>query len=106
MGVARVELAEGGTKSFLVDSGFAQMQGSELTLVTDYSKRDMDKYFFSGATQLLSTVYSGAAAQQPRARRPPHGGTPRRSSHALEPRESKCVSLDQHVCFVEVQVKV
>lgn len=26
-------------------------------LVADYSKRDMEKYFFSGATQLASTVY-------------------------------------------------
>ncbi len=35
VGTARVELAEGSTKTFLVDSGFAQMQGTQLTLLTD-----------------------------------------------------------------------
>ncbi len=38
VGVARVELADGGSKTFLIDSGFAQMQGSDLTLVTDYAE--------------------------------------------------------------------
>lgn len=34
--------------------------GSKLTarLFADYNKRDIDKYFFSGATQLASTVYN------------------------------------------------
>lgn len=38
VGAARVELAEGGSKTFLIDSGFAQMQGDVLTLVTDYAE--------------------------------------------------------------------
>ena len=35
-----------------------------LTLVGDYSNRDMDKYFFSGATQLSSTVYNSQRGLQ------------------------------------------
>ncbi|MBL9121832.1 MAG: F0F1 ATP synthase subunit epsilon [Phycisphaerae bacterium] len=38
VGVARVELSDGTAKTFLVDSGFAQMRGNELTLVTDYAE--------------------------------------------------------------------
>jgi F-type H+-transporting ATPase subunit epsilon len=38
VGAAKVELADGSTKTFLIDSGFAQMRGSELTLVTDYAE--------------------------------------------------------------------
>jgi F-type H+-transporting ATPase subunit epsilon len=38
IGVARIELADGTSKSFLVDSGFAQMRGSDLTLVADYAE--------------------------------------------------------------------
>lgn len=35
VGAARIELADGSTKNFLIDSGFAQMQGETLTLLTD-----------------------------------------------------------------------
>jgi F-type H+-transporting ATPase subunit epsilon len=38
IGAARVELADGTSKVFLIDSGFAQMQGNELTLVTDFAE--------------------------------------------------------------------
>jgi len=35
-----------------------------LSLVGDYSNRDMDKYFFSGATQLSTTVYNSQRGLQ------------------------------------------
>lgn len=38
VGVAKVELADGASKTFIVDSGFAQMRGNELTLVADYAE--------------------------------------------------------------------
>jgi F-type H+-transporting ATPase subunit epsilon len=38
IGAARVEFPDKGTKVFLIDSGFAQMQGNELTLVTDFAE--------------------------------------------------------------------
>ena len=38
VGVARGELADGTSKTFLIDSGFAQMRGNELTLVTDFAE--------------------------------------------------------------------
>jgi len=35
VGTVRVDLVEGGAKTFVIDSGFAKMQGNELTLLTD-----------------------------------------------------------------------
>jgi len=37
VGAARVDLADGTSASYLVDSGFAQMQGSDLTLLSDFA---------------------------------------------------------------------
>ncbi|MDZ4755392.1 MAG: F0F1 ATP synthase subunit epsilon [Phycisphaerae bacterium] len=37
VGSARVDLADGTSASYLVDIGFAQMQGSELTLLSDFA---------------------------------------------------------------------
>lgn len=45
-------------KTFAANGDYRASDKVTLTLVSDYSKRDMDKYFFSGATQLLSTVYN------------------------------------------------
>lgn len=38
VGTVRVELAAGGSKTFLIDSGFAKMQENELTLLTDHAE--------------------------------------------------------------------
>jgi F-type H+-transporting ATPase subunit epsilon len=35
IGTARIDLADGTSKAFLIDSGFAQMQGEQLTILTD-----------------------------------------------------------------------
>lgn len=37
VGTVRVDLAAGGSKTFVIDSGFAQMRGSALTILTDYA---------------------------------------------------------------------
>ncbi|MBL9150465.1 MAG: F0F1 ATP synthase subunit epsilon [Phycisphaerae bacterium] len=35
VGTVRVDLAAGGTKTYVIDSGFAQMRGNALTILTD-----------------------------------------------------------------------
>ena len=37
-GTVRIDLADGGTKTFIVDSGFAKMQANELTLLADLAE--------------------------------------------------------------------
>jgi|CXWL01.1.fsa_nt_gi outer membrane receptor for ferrienterochelin and colicins len=45
-------------KTFSGNGDYRASDKVSLRFVGDYSKRDMDKYFFSGATQLASTVYN------------------------------------------------
>lgn len=38
VGRVRVDLADGSSKTFVIDSGFAKMQGNSLTLLTDFAE--------------------------------------------------------------------
>lgn len=51
-------------QSFGANGDYRASDKVNLSLVGDYSNRDMDKYFFSGATQLSSTVYNSQRGLQ------------------------------------------
>lgn len=51
-------------QTFGVSGDYRASDKISLRLIGDYSNRDMDKYFFSGATQLASTVYNSRRGLQ------------------------------------------
>jgi len=51
-------------QSFGANADYRASDKVNFTLVSDYSNRDMDKYFFSGATQLSTTVYNSQRGLQ------------------------------------------
>jgi outer membrane receptor for ferrienterochelin and colicins len=51
-------------QTFGANADYRASDKVNFTLVSDYSNRDMDKYFFSGATQLSTTVYNSQRGLQ------------------------------------------